>query len=218
MELPGSNWQKADPLFYPYCFIKFIFDHMKIAFQMIVLLLILSSCHKKNPVVVMETNLGDIHIELYAEQAPITANNFIRYIQENRHRGATFYRVVHDGNQDSSPVKIAVIQGGLYEDDHPQALPPIPHENTTETGVLHLDGVISMARYGPGTATFEFFICVGDQPALDHGGDRNPDNHGFAAFGRVIEGMEVVKIIHQQPEKDQFLEPRIPINNMSIRP
>ena len=73
-----------------------------------------------------------------------------------------------------------------------------------------------MARYEPGTATFEFFICVGDQPSLDFGGNRNPDNHGFAAFGKVIEGMNVVRKIHEQPEKDQYLKPRIPITEMRI--
>ncbi len=180
-------------------------------------LLLLLSCEGSNPKIVMETDLGPITIELFAKKAPITVQNFIRYIEEDRHQGATFYRVVHAKNQDNSTIKIEVIQGGLFEDDHPQALPPIAHENTEQTGILHLDGVISMARYGPGTATFEFFICVGDQPALDYGGERNPDNHGFAAFGRVIEGMEVVRRIHKQPEKDQYLEPRIPIRSMRLQ-
>jgi len=115
-----------------------------------------------------------------------------------------------------SSTKIEVIQGGLFEDNPPMGLPPIPHESTQETGVLHQDGVISMARYEPGTATFEFFICVGDQPSLDSGGDRNPDKAGFAAFGRVVSGMDVVLKIQQQPEKEQYLQPRIRINKMSV--
>jgi len=180
------------------------------------LTVILLSCDKENPSVVIETNLGEITIELYEKQAPITTQNFIKYIEEDRYKGSTFYRVVTQNNQPNSKVKIEVIQGGLYEDDHPQNLPPIPHENTQQTGVLHLDGVISMARYEPGTATFEFFICVGDNPSLDFGGNRNPDNHGFAAFGKVIDGMDVVRKIQQQPEKDQLLEPRVPITNMRI--
>ena len=176
----------------------------------------LTSCNQNNPKVIIETNLGDITIELFENDAPLTSKNFIRYIDEKRYEGATFYRVVTPHNQPDSKVKIEVVQGGLYEDDHPQALPPIAHENTKQTGILHLDGVISMARYGPGTATFEFFICVGDQPSLDFGGNRNPDNHGFAAFGKVVDGMDVIRKIHQQPEKDQYLEPRILINNMRI--
>jgi peptidyl-prolyl cis-trans isomerase A (cyclophilin A) len=120
-------------------------------------------------------------------------------------------------NQPGSEVKIEVIQGGLFEDDHPQALPPIAHETTQQTGILHKDGVISMARYGPGTATGEFFICIGDQPKLDYGGIRNSDGQGFAAFGKVINGMDVVSKIQQSPEVEQYLKPRIPftikINN-----
>lgn len=174
------------------------------------------SCKQNNTKVVIETLLGDITIELYEKQAPITTKNFVKYIVEERYKGATFYRVVTQNNQPNSKVKIEVIQGGLYEDNHPQNLPPIPHENTDKTGVLHLDGIISMARYEPGTATFEFFICVGDQPSLDYGGNRNPDNHGFAAFGKVIDGMDVVRKIQNQPEKDQYLDPRIPIIRMRI--
>ena len=180
------------------------------------LTILLISCKQNNPKVVIETNLGDITLELYEKEAPITTNNFIKYIDEKRYKGATFYRVVTQGNQPNSKVKIEVIQGGLYEDNHPQNLAPIPHESTDKTGILHLNGVISMARYEPGTATFEFFICVGDQPLLDFGGNRNPDNDGFAAFGKVINGMDVVRKIQQQPERDQYLDARIPIINMRI--
>ena len=180
------------------------------------LITLLVSCKQNNPKVIIETNLGEITLGLYEKEAPLTSKNFIRYIDEKRDEGATFYRVVTPNNQPDSKIRIEVVQGGLYEDDHPQALPPIAHENTKQTGIKHLDGVISMARYGPGTATFEFFICVGDQPSLDCGGNRNPDNYGFAAFGKVIDGMDVIRQIHQQPEKDQYLEPRIPINNMRI--
>ena len=185
-------------------------------FVFLTLLFFLTSCEKENPKVVIETDLGDITIELFVEQAPITSNNFIKYITDKRYKGATFYRVVTLDNQPNSKIKIEVIQGGLYEDNHPQNLPPIPHESTDITGILHLNGVVSMARYEPGTATFEFFICVGDQPSLDYGGERNSDNHGFAAFGKVVDGMDVVKKIHQQPEKDQYLNPRIPIKNIRI--
>ncbi len=165
----------------------------------------------KNPSIIFETELGDITVELYLDKAPITAANFLRYIDENRLEEATFYRTVRDDNQADNPIKIDVIQGGLYEDNHPMMLEPIAHENTEQTGIKHLDGVISMARYTPGTATSEFFICVGDQPALDYGGGRNNDGVGFAAFGKVTEGMDVVHLIHQAKADGQYLNPRIKI-------
>lgn len=174
------------------------------------------SCAHHNPIVVIETHFGIIEVELYEDEAPITAKNFMEYIDQKRHLGSTFYRVVTQENQPNSLNKIEVIQGGLYEDNHPQNLPPIEHENTDQTGIKHLDGVISMARYGPGTATFEFFICIGDQPLLDYGGKRNSDNHGFAAFGKVVSGMDIVRKIQMQPDSNQYLIPRIPIINMKI--
>ncbi len=182
----------------------------------LIIVTVLISCDKKNPIVFIETDLGSIEVELLKKQAPVTTNNFLEYIDENRWVGATFYRVVTQENQPNSKVKIEVIQGGLYEDDHPQNLPPILHESTEITDIKHLDGVISMARYEPGTATFEFFICVGDQPSLDYGGSRNSDNHGFAAFGKVVKGMDIVRLIQNQPEKNQYLSPRIPIVKMYV--
>ena len=168
-----------------------------------------------NPRILIQTDLGDIVVELYEEKAPLTVANFLRYVDEDRLEEATFYRTVTLENQPDNDLKIEVVQGGLYEDEHPDMLPPVPHEPTGETGILHLDGTISMARYGPGTATCEFFICVGDQPSLDQGGGRNPDGHGFAAFGRVVKGMEVVQLIHGSPADGQWLEPRIRIVTVS---
>ena len=165
----------------------------------------------KNPSIVIETEVGEIIVELHIDKAPITATNFLRYIDENRLEEAAFYRIVRADNQPDSQVKIAVIQGGLYEDNHPMMLPAIAHENTEQTGIKHLDGVISMARYTPGTATSEFFICVGDNPSLDYGGKRNGDGAGFAAFGKVTEGMEIVHQIHQMNADGQYLSPRIEI-------
>jgi len=173
--------------------------------------LLFNSCTSTNPQVLIETELGNITLELYPKKAPITVANFLQYIKENRLEDATFYRTVTPGNQPDSKIKIEVIQGGLYEDEHPQMLPSIQHETTATTGILHKDGVISMARYGPGTATSEFFICVGDQPSLDSGGNRNPDKQGFASFGKVIRGMDVVRKIHQSQAEGQWLKPRIKI-------
>ncbi len=177
------------------------------------LFIILFSCQTEttNPKIQIQTQQGNITIELYPEQAPITVANFLKYIDEERLKEATFYRVVTPNNQPNSDIKIEVIQGGLFEDIHPDMLEPIAHETTKQTGILHKDGVISMARYGPGTATSEFFICVGDQPSLDFGGRRNGDGVGFAAFGKVIEGMDVVRKIQALPAKEQYLEPRLKI-------
>jgi len=164
-----------------------------------------------NVLVIFQTEFGDFTIEVYVKEAPLTATNFLRYVDEDRLKSATFYRIVRMDNQPQKDIKIEVIQGGLYEDSHPQALPPIQHETTLETGILHTDGVISLARNEPGTATCEFFICIGDQASLDYGGMRNPDGQGFAAFGKVVSGMDVVRRIHQIKAEDQFLDTRIEI-------
>lgn len=177
---------------------------------------VLHGCGDRNPRVVIKTDLGDITIELYEDKAPKTAANFLKYVDGRLFGGATFYRVVRMDNQPDNDVKIQVIQGGLKDDDHPAMLPPVEHETTAQTGVLHEDGVISMARWGPGTATSEFFICVGNQPELDFGGKRNPDGQGFAAFGKVVSGMEVVNKIHSQPAAGQMLNPEIKINEVIL--
>ena len=148
------------------------------------------------PHVLMEASLGSIEIEVYADRAPATAANFLRLVDGGHLDGGTFYRTVSPANDNGSPV-ISVIQGGLG--DAPGPFAPIAHETTRDTGVVHVDGALSMARAGPGTASTEFFICIGDQPALDFGGDRNPDGQGFAAFGRVVDGMDVVRAIHAAP-------------------
>lgn len=167
---------------------------------------------KKNPHVVIKTRFGEITAELYSDKAPITVANFLHYITEKKLRNPTFYRVVRTepDNQPDNRVKIQVLQGGL-SDLPDERLPKIKHETTKETGVLHKDGVLSMARLGPGTATCHFSICIGDQPALDFGGKRNPDGQGFAAFGRVVSGMDVVRKIQMSHHEEQRLTPPVPI-------
>lgn len=168
----------------------------------------------ENAVVLIKTDCGDIKVEIFAAQAPITATNFLRYVDAELFKGASFYRVVRLDNQPLSSVKIEVIQGGLEFSDEKRTFAPIEHETTAKTGILHKDGVISMARDAPGSATSEFFICIGDQPELDFGGKRNPDGQGFAAFGRVIEGLDVVRKIQQQPDEGQMLKQRITIKGI----
>lgn len=146
----------------------------------------------------IDTDLGPILVDIYADRAPVTAGNFLRYVRDQRYDGGAFYRVVTMRNQPTSPVKIEVIQGGL-DSDSTKRLPAIPHETNDKTGIKHLDGTISMARGAPGSASSEFFICINDQPELDFGGARNPDGQGFAAFGRVVQGMDIVRRIQQAP-------------------
>jgi len=163
--------------------------------------------------VLLTTPLGNIEVEVYPDRAPITAGNFLRYVDGDRLAGATFYRAVTLDNQPNSPIRIQVIQGGLGAADA-LALPSIPHETTAATGIRHLDGTISMARNTPGTAASEFFICIGDQPELDYGGRRNPDGQGFAAFGRVVRGMDVVRAIQGRTAKGQMLAEPVPITGV----
>lgn len=146
--------------------------------------------------VAMATGEGEIVIELYLDRAPVTAGNFLKLADNGDLDGGSFYRVVNDRNDRGSP-KIEVIQGGLG--DAGEGFDTIAHESTAQTGILHEDGVISMARDAVGTASTEFFICIGDQPGLDHGQPRNADMQGFAAFGRVVSGMDVVRRINGLP-------------------
>lgn len=179
----------------------------------VMLLVGLSACSSKSSQVVIETSLGEITAEIYPDQAPVTAGNFLKLVDAKMFdQGATFYRVTRDDNQPNNEFKIDVIQGGLrgYTETD-----PIPHETTKETGLLHVDGSLSMARSEPGTASSEFFICIGDQPELDFGGRRNPDGVGFAVFGRVTGGMDIVWKIQQQKDDGQYLTE--PVQILTIR-
>jgi peptidyl-prolyl cis-trans isomerase A (cyclophilin A) len=161
--------------------------------------------------VVIETEKGDIEVELDAGKAPLTAANFLKYVDDGFYEGGRFHRTVTPKNQPDDKVKIAVVQAGINPKKTKDELPPIKLERTEKTGLAHKDGVISMARDSPDTATSDFFICVGDQPELDFGGKRNPDGQGFAAFGRVVKGMDVVKKIQSAPVDKQTLDPPVKI-------
>ena len=165
------------------------------------------------PRVVIQTDLGEIEVEVDSIHAPVTSANFLRYVDLGFYRVGRFHRTVRAENQPDNKVKIAVVQAGL-DSLRVKDFPPIPLERTRTTGLKHRDGTISMARDGPDTATSDFFICVGDQPELDFGGKRNPDGQGFAAFGRVMLGMDVVARIHGAPAEGQTLEPPVRIVNI----
>ena len=183
--------------------------------HVLLLTFLMVSCARETIIPIsMETELGPIQLELYPDRAPITVSNFLRYVDENRYEDLHFYRVVHMKNQPDNDVKIEVIQGGLGFDKHPMELPTILHETTDKTGIRHLNGTLSMARLEPGTASSEIFICINDQPELDFGGKRNPDGQGFAAFGKVISGMDVVRKIQLLPETNQMLDKVVKVNSI----
>ena len=171
--------------------------------RVLVLLLITATptfADEPKPVrVVIETDIGTIEVELDAAKAPKTVANFLTHVDAKHYDGGRFHRTVTPGNQPDNKVKIEVIQAGVNPDKAKSGFPAIALERTSVTGLLHKDGVISMARGAPDSATSGWFICINDQPSLDFGGLRNPDGQGFAAFGRVISGMDVVRKIQQAP-------------------
>ncbi len=171
----------------------------------------------KTPRVKLETELGDIEVALYPEKAPITVANFLRYVGAGFFKQSRFFRTVTLDNQPDDQVKIQVIQAEANPALEDRAFDPILLERTRDTGVKHQDGTISMARSGPDTAQHSFFFCVGDQPDLDFAGKRQPDGQGFAAFGRVVKGMDVVQKIHTQPAQGQQLTPAIQIKGVVRR-
>ena len=160
----------------------------------------------------VQTELGEIVLEIDTRRAPNTAANFLRYLDAGHYDGGTFHRTVKMDNQPDSPVKIEVIQAGVNPDRNKDGFQAIPLERTSLTGLRHTDGAISMARGQADSATSGWFICINDQPSLDFGGARNPDGQGFAAFGRVAQGMDVVRKIQRAPNTDaQRLTPPIKI-------
>jgi peptidyl-prolyl cis-trans isomerase A (cyclophilin A) len=166
--------------------------------------------------VTLQTGAGAIVLEIYQSKAPITAGHFLAMVDEKRVDGGSFYRAVRP---DASTTDFGVVQGGVkYDPKRPVKM--IAHEPTTKTGVHHTSGAISFGRGAPGTAQSDFFICVGAQPSYDADPSQPGDNLGYAAFGRVITGMDVVKAILVMPTsptkgegvmKGQMLEPTVPI-------
>jgi peptidyl-prolyl cis-trans isomerase A (cyclophilin A) len=163
----------------------------------------------------VETSLGAIDLEIDSARAPITATNFLRYVDAGAYTNGRFHRTVTPANQPRDTVRIEVVQAGPNPQREGGRFPAIPLERTSVTGLRHEDGVVSMARGGPNSATSDFFIVIGAQPSLDEGGHRNLDGQGFAAFGRVVRGMDVVKRIQQSPAEGQSLTPPVLIVRMA---
>ena len=191
-------------------------------------LLYAAACAKNEETVttriVMDTDAGMITLELYPEKAPATVANFLKYVDEGAFGGSHIYRVTRADNDPD----IAIVQGGLWkpwedgmDEDFAAPSPPVEHETTEMSGLSHTDGVISMARVEPGTASSEWFINVGDNLSLDYGGARNPDGQGFAAFGKVVAGMDVILSVNAAPTRDgegfagQLLADPIEINSVT---
>lgn len=179
----------------------------------LLLALYISGCsenHYKDPTIKIETNFGDIYVELYPDKAPKTVAGFLSYVDAGYFKNTSFYRVLKREDQPSNAFKTELIQGGLWASDYKKqkAIPGIPHESTKETGLLHKTGTISLARAEPGTASTEFFICLSNQPVYDFGGEASPEGLGFAPFGQVVEGMKIVRQINIQPDTaTTFLRP-----------
>jgi peptidyl-prolyl cis-trans isomerase A (cyclophilin A) len=163
-------------------------------------------------IVIFETEKGNIEMSIDVAKAPMTAANFLRYVDAGAYAGGRFHRTVRPDTETNETTPIQVIQASRMRGR--EGYSPIALERTSVTGLKHLDGVVSMARAAdPDSARSDFFICIGDQPSLDFGGARNPDGQGFAAFGRVVSGMDVVKAIQASPvaEGSQSLMPPISI-------
>lgn len=168
--------------------------------------------------VALNSAAGTILIDLEQEKAPITAGNFLRYVDQRRYDGVNFYRAARPPG--ATTYDNGVIQGGL-DTNAARMLPAIKHEPTTETGLKHVDGTISMGRNAPGTARSEFFICIGESSYLDANPANPGDNLGYSAFGQVVQGMDVVKKILAMPVHPtrgpmvgQMLDPKVPITNI----
>ena len=164
----------------------------------------------------LQTPRGAMVLELYPEKAPVTVANFLRYVDRGLYDGATLYRAMK--NPGPPPVT-GLIQGGARP-NLGRPIPPIAHEPTSKTGLSHTDGALSLARRAPGTGSSDFFICVGDQLYLNADPSSPGDNLGFAAFGRVVEGMDIARAIIALPTSaraavpemvGQMLDPPVPI-------
>ncbi len=169
----------------------------------------------KNPHVLIVTAFGDIEIELFPDKAPKTVAAFLTYVDSGFYTNSSFYRVVMleglstDGN-------VGLIQGGIWQtndQEHP-AIPGIVHESTKQTGLSHTSGTVSLARTTVGSASTEFFICIGDQSQFDYGNNNQGDTLGFAAFGNVSKGMTIVRKIQQERRTDQSFDKKILINDI----
>lgn len=148
----------------------------------------------------MTTAEGPLVLELFADKAPLTVANFLKYVDAGRYNGGEIYR----GMAVATNPLMGLVQGGAKPG---KPIPPVAHEPTTQTGLKHVDGTLSLARYAPGTGTSDFFVCVGEAPYLNADPAATGDNAGFAAFGQVVEGMDLVRRILVMPKSQKADNP-----------
>ena len=163
-----------------------------------------------------DTDCGDFEISLAHESAPITANYFQKLISTGAFDGTSFYRIVSIKNASiRTECPIEVLQGGL-KDTAPQPIAPIEHESTNRTGLSHKKWTLSTARFASGETYGSFFVCMRDEPSLDHGGGRHPDGLGFAAFGEVVSGFATLDSVFARQEPDEFMRNEVGIRSAAI--
>jgi peptidyl-prolyl cis-trans isomerase A (cyclophilin A) len=186
---------------------------MKIIFYLLLILQLPSCTQKKydNPHVIIDTNYGEIELELFPKQAPKTVAAFLSYVDNGLYKNTSFYRVLKNEDllEDNN---YGIIQGGVYP--NLKNVKPIEHETTKLTGLSHTNGTISFASLGAGTATTEFFICIGNQTSFDAGNNGTVDKQGFAAFGTVLKGMRIVRKIQATKNTGDHIDEKIIINNI----
>ena len=170
-----------------------------------------------SPVVMIQTDMGTMSVALALDHAPLTVCNFLRYVTDGDYDGGSFFRTVVRQTNTANPNPIDVIQAATPRGSDDDSQPPITLERTRDTGLNHRAGTISMARGGPDTATSSFFIVTQDTPSLDFGGARNPDGQGFAAFGRLIDGLDLARRIQMSPADGQEqLTPPVVIRSVRL--
>ena len=185
---------------------------------LIIIAIVMLGCSQpadKNPHILISTDDGDIEAELYPDRAPKTVAAFLSYVDSGFYTNSSFYRVVLAEGLSSS-ANTGLIQGGIWltnESQHPN-VPGIPHESTKQTGLSHTNGTLSLARTAPGTAGTEVFICIGDQTQFDYGKGNSADTLGFAAFGKVVKGMPVVRAIQQENKHGESFDQKIAIKSI----
>lgn len=162
---------------------------------------------KELPTVVIHTSKGEIKVELYEDQAPVTVKNFLDYAGKGRYDGTIFHRVIPG----------FMIQGGGFDADLAQQPTEAPIKNEADNGLSNERGTLAMARTNdPDSATAQFFINVVDNTALDHRGKQSGRTWGYAVFGRVVEGMEVVDEIRFVPTEARGPHQDVPIEPVII--
>jgi peptidyl-prolyl cis-trans isomerase A (cyclophilin A) len=172
----------------------------------------ISACSNKTndePHVLIKTSVGDIEVELYPKKAPKTVSAFLENVDKGVYKNGSFYRVLKNENVPEEYNR-GLVQGGIYKTNSTlqSTIKNVEHESPRQTGLSHESGTISMARTTPGSATSEFFICIGDQKQFDSSSRGNADGLGYAAFGRVVEGMKTVrKIQNKKSSGEEFVEP-----------